>query len=72
MNTEKKNMYRVMIVEDEPLECIVLEEILKTQYAEIEKIDIAANGIDALKWRRNICPIFCLWISMFLSFPGWK
>lgn len=56
MNTEKKNMYRVMIVEDEPLECIVLEEILKTQYTEIEKIDIAANGIDALKMAQEYMP----------------
>ena len=56
MNTEKKNTYRVIIVEDEPLECMVLEDILKARYPEIEKITTAANGIDALKMAQEYMP----------------
>lgn len=52
---EEKN-YHVLIVEDEPLECIVLEKILRENYSQIKRIDIAQNGIDALKMAQEYDP----------------
>lgn len=52
----EEQRYRVLIVEDEPLECLVLEEILRKRYPQIEKTDTAANGLDALKIVQEYLP----------------
>lgn len=42
-------MYTLLIVEDEPLERELLEDIIRKEYPQITEIDSVDNGIDALR-----------------------
>lgn len=59
--------YRVLIVEDEEIECNALRMMLKYNRHDIQQIQTAANGIQALEQYQNLQPDI---VFMDINLPG--
>lgn len=59
--------YRILIVEDEEIECSALAVMLKYNRQDIQEIRTAANGIEALEIYRTFAPDIVL---MDINLPG--
>lgn len=59
--------YRILIVEDEEIECRALEMMLRYNRGDIEEIETASNGIQALERYREFRPDIVL---MDINLPG--
>lgn len=59
--------YRILIVEDEEIECQALEMMLKYNRQDIQEIDTASNGVQALELYQTFRPDIVL---MDINLPG--
>lgn len=59
--------YRVLIVEDEEIECNALKMMLKYNRQDVQQIATAANGIQALEQYKNVQPDI---VFMDINLPG--
>lgn len=57
-------MYRLMIADDQSIECRALEHKIQTEFENIEVLPSARDGIDFLKKQKSSNRILPSWISI--------